>query len=204
MKWAPGKKHVAADDEAGGTEDKNSGGTEDETELEDDIFQKPTIYIKNTYTLRNRSDSIASAKASAKSTGPTRAAGRSSTQSSSCKQLPLQGKKHAASLHSTPAKKSRTDTGQRVDPMMVQKLTYHHERLAESGPYKCTVERPEDKYDYLLKKDWDKNPKKLQKITEHFQGLGCQNYLLGQKKMFLLTQTIMKTQHKTSVWQDEK
>ena len=46
LKWAPVRKHIDADDEAGGTEDENAGGTEDETELENDTFQKPTITIK--------------------------------------------------------------------------------------------------------------------------------------------------------------
>ena len=38
---------------------------------------------------------------------------------------------------------------------MAMKVAHHRERLAESGPYECTVEAPEDKYGYLLKQDWD-------------------------------------------------
>ena len=46
LKWAPGRKHVDVDDEAGGTEDENAGGTEDETELEDNIFKNLTSISK--------------------------------------------------------------------------------------------------------------------------------------------------------------
>ena len=56
---------------------------------------------------------------------------------------------------------------------MAQKLAHHHERLAESGPYKCTVERPEDKYEYLLKKHWDKWVIKTEpkKVAEDYKAL---------------------------------
>ena len=77
--------------------------------------------------MRNRLDSVASPKASGKSTGAIRAAGRSNNQSSTQRKLPLQGNKHASSLHPTSAKRTRTDTGQSVDSMMAQKLAYHRE-----------------------------------------------------------------------------
>ena len=71
MKQTLGRKHVVVDDEVKERDDENMGGTEDETELEDDTYQKPTIHIKNPYALRTRLDSTASAKASAKSAGLT-------------------------------------------------------------------------------------------------------------------------------------